>query len=83
MNQQNNFLLDKTRNVLIAQWDHTGLATGQYRARAEVSSTWWSRGVEDFRGNLEIVTKKGHHFIGSLVFKDWKFGNVEGKIWNC
>ena len=28
MNQQNNFLLDKTRNVLIAEWDDTGLATG-------------------------------------------------------
>ena len=25
MNQQNNFLLDKTRNVLIAEWDDTGL----------------------------------------------------------
>ena len=29
MNQQNNFLLHKTRNVLIAEWDDTaGLASG-------------------------------------------------------
>ena len=29
LNQQNNFLLDKTRNVLIAEWDDTGRA-GQW-----------------------------------------------------